>query len=49
VQDSAADGCGAINAGDDDAEQKEHLDPERKRRGALNKPPDEDGGEKAVV
>src|SRR5262245_8231183 len=49
VQDPSAYGDSAIDAGDDHAEQKEGFDLERKARDALNEPPDEAGGEEAVI
>src|SRR6267143_2452750 len=45
----AADGHGAVDTGDDHAEQKEHFDLEREAGVAVNQSPDEAGGEKAVV
>src|ERR1700722_16269859 len=49
VQNPATDGCRAVDAGDDDTQQKERLDLESKAGIALNQTPNQPGGEKAVI
>src|ERR1017187_7169142 len=48
-QDPAADGHSAVNTGNDDADQKEYLDLEGKGGNALQQPPNQAGGEEAVI
>jgi hypothetical protein len=48
-QNPATDGRSAVDAGDDDTEQKEHLDLEGEAGDTLNQTPDQPGGEKAVI
>src|SRR3954453_14024779 len=49
IKNSPADGGGAIDAGDDHAEQEERLDLQRKRRSALQQAPGQARGEEAVI
>src|SRR5665213_2789449 len=46
-QNPAADGGGAVNTGNDHAEQKERLDLEGKGGNALNQPPDQSRRDRA--